>query len=261
MQKHGQRMRGKVAIVTASTKGIGLAIAQRILEEGGSVVVSSRKSNNVEETVAALRRDVHGATPNVVGVVCHVANSEDRKRLIDETIVKFGRIDVLVNNAAVNPFFGATLDTPEAAWDKIFDVNVKAAFLLTKEVVPHMQRIGGGSILFVSSIGGFRASPPLGAYNVSKTALFGLTRCLAQELAGDKIRVNCLAPGIIKTYFSEMLWKSDAAEEAALSQIPMRVLGEPHNCGAAAVFLCSDDAAYITGETMVVAGGMVPSRL
>ncbi|KAJ7374943.1 Dehydrogenase/reductase SDR member 2, mitochondrial [Desmophyllum pertusum] len=192
-----RRLEGKVAIVTASTEGIGFGIAKQLALDGAKVIVSSRKQDKVINAVAKLEKE-QGCT--VKGIVCHVGKSEHRKNLIKETLHHFGGIDILVSNAAANPTFGPILETPEDAWDKIFDVNVKSAFLLAKDVIPLMEKRGGGSVVFISSIGGFQ--PPmqgLGAYNVSKTALLGLTKALSNECAHMGVRVNCVAPGVIKT--------------------------------------------------------------
>ncbi|XP_060274926.1 dehydrogenase/reductase SDR family member 4 isoform X1 [Ovis aries] len=196
-------LENKVALVTASTDGIGFAIARRLAQDGAHVVVSSRKQQNVDRAVAALQ----GEGLSVSGTVCHVGKAEDRERLVATAVKLHGGVDILVSNAAVNPFFGSLMDVTEEVWDKILDINVKAAALLTKAVVPEMAKRGGGSIVIVSSIGAYSPFPSLGPYNVSKTALLGLTKNLAIELAEWNVRVNCLAPGLIKTSFSRMVRK------------------------------------------------------
>ncbi|XP_059825651.1 dehydrogenase/reductase SDR family member 4 [Hypanus sabinus] len=243
---------GKVALVTASSQGIGLAVARRLAQDGAHVMISSRKGKKVEEAVSRLRAE----GLSVSGTVCHVGKGAERESLVAETVGRFGGVDILVSNAAVNPFAGRTLDCPESAWDKILDVNVKSAALLAQLVVPHMERRGGGSIVLVSSVAGYRPFPMLGPYSVSKTALLALTRVLATELAPLNIRVNCLAPGIIKTRFSATLWESEGPRQAATQMIDMRRLGEAEDCAGAVSFLCSPDASYITGETINVSGGM-----
>lgn len=195
---YSKRFNGKVCVVTASTEGIGLAIAKRLGAEGGKVVVSSRKQANVDKAVKALKdqgSEVHG-------VACHVGSLSDRKKLFDESVDRFGGIDVLISNAAVYPEVGQVLDASEKAWDKVFDINVKSSFMLAKEVKPLIVKRGGGSIVFMSSISGYQPFEQLGAYSVSKTALFGLTKAAALDLAKDNIRVNCVAPGIIETKFA-----------------------------------------------------------
>ncbi|KAG5677160.1 hypothetical protein PVAND_006941 [Polypedilum vanderplanki] len=253
----GKRLDGRVCIVTASTDGIGFAIAKRLGLEGGKVIVSSRKQKNVDDAIQELKKE---GVNEVIGTTCHVAISEDRKKLFNLAIEKYGKIDVLVSNAAVNPEVGCVTDTSEKAWDKIFDVNVKSAYLLAKEVKPYLQQNKGGSIVFVSSIGGYSPFDLLGAYSVSKTALFGLTKALAVELVHDNIRVNCIAPGVIETKFSSALYESESAKEETLSRIPMKRMGKADEIGSVCAFLCSDDASYMTGETIAAAGGML-SRL
>lgn len=194
-----KRLAGKVAIVTASTEGIGYAIAERLAQDGATVVVSSRKEEKVKKAAAQLSSQ----GLDVMGTTCHVGKAEDRANLLKLVVEKMGGIDILVSNAGTNPIMGQVLDTPENAWDKIFDINLKSAFLLTKEVVPYLEKRGGGSIVYVSSIGAYQSFPVLGAYSVSKTALVGLTKAVAQQVAPLNIRVNCIAPGIIKTKFSE----------------------------------------------------------
>ncbi|KAL7046495.1 hypothetical protein ACKWTF_002600 [Chironomus riparius] len=253
----GRRLDGKVCVVTASTEGIGFAIAKRLGSEGGKIVVSSRKQKSVDNAVEALKS--HGVK-DVIGTSCHVGNSEDRKRLFQTAIETFGRIDCLVSNAAVNPEVGSVTETSEKAWDKIFDINVKAAYLLSKEVKPFLQDSNGGSIIFVSSIGGYQPFDLLGAYSVSKTALFGLTKALALEVVNDNIRVNCVAPGVIETKFSSALYESETAKETTIQMIPMKRLGKVDEIAGVVAFLASDDASYMTGETIAAAGGML-SRL
>ncbi|XP_034849726.1 dehydrogenase/reductase SDR family member 4 isoform X1 [Mirounga angustirostris] len=246
----------KVALVTASTDGIGFAIARRLARDGAHVVISSRKQQNVDRAVAALQ----GEGLSVAGTVCHVGKAEDRKRLVATAVNLHGGIDILVSNAAVSPFFGNLMDVTEEVWDKILDINVKATALMTKAVVPEMEKRGGGSVVIVASIGAYHPFPGLGPYNVSKTALLGLTKNLARELDQRNIRVNCLAPGLIKTSFSQVLWMDKAREESIKETMQIRRIGKPDDCAGIVSFLCSEDASYITGETVVVGGG-TPSRL
>ncbi|KAM4050955.1 dehydrogenase/reductase SDR family member 4-like isoform 1-T2 [Anomaloglossus baeobatrachus] len=251
-----RKLEGKVALVTASSDGIGLAIARRLAQDGARVLVSSRKQQNVDKAVKDLRKE----GLDVEGTVCHVGKNEDRVNLVNTAVQKFGGIDILVSNAAVNPFFGNILESTDEVWEKILDINVKAAVLLLKLVVPKMQERGGGSIVIVSSIAGFAPFPTLGPYSVSKTALLGLTKALAPELRHLNIRVNCLAPGLIRTRFSSALWKDEAVLDETKSRLGINRIGEPEDCAGTVSFLCSSDAAYITGETIVVSGG-AQSRL
>uniref|UniRef100_A0A7S0M055 Dehydrogenase/reductase SDR family member 4 n=1 Tax=Cryptomonas curvata TaxID=233186 RepID=A0A7S0M055_9CRYP len=252
-----QRLLGKTAIVTASTAGIGFAIARRLAREGANVAISSRKSENVAKAVSDLQRE----GLSVLGIPCHVGKADDRTRLVQETCSSFGgKVDILVSNAAVNPAYGPLQDTTADQWDKIFDINVKAAFLLSKEVIPIMKKQGGGSIVMISSIAAFTAIQNLGAYSVSKTALIGLAKAIAAEHAADRIRCNAVAPGIIKTRFSEALWSDPAQETQVVQQVPLGRLGEGDDISGVAAFLASDDSQYVTGETIVAAGGMLPAR-
>ncbi|XP_012676128.2 dehydrogenase/reductase SDR family member 4 [Clupea harengus] len=243
---------GKTAIVTASTDGIGLAAAEALGQRGAHVVVSSRRQDNVDKAVSLLL----SKNIQVTGTTCNVGKSEDREKLVQMTVEKCGGIDILVSNAAVNPFFGNIMDSTEEVWDKILGVNVKAAFLLTKLVVPHMEKRGGGSVVFVSSVAAYQPMQALGPYSVSKTALLGLTRALAPELAHSNIRVNCVAPGVIKTRFSSALWQNEDIVDEFKKQLAIKRIGEPAEIGGVIAFLCSDDASYITGETIMATGGM-----
>lgn len=254
---HGpKKLADRVAIVTGSTDGIGLAIAKRMAEDGAKVVVSSRKQANVERAVA----DLQATFPNqVVGITCHVGNEDDQKKLIDFTLDKFGSIDMLVSNVAVNPYFGSFMDMQESQWEKIFEVNVKAPFMLTQKVVPHMlknDRPGDrGSIVYISSIAAYSGMASIGAYSISKTALLGLCKNMSMELGPERIRVNLVAPGVIKTKFSQLLWNEDKEDDYFTSLTHLKRLGESDEISGIVSFLCGPDASYITGENIVVAGG------
>ncbi|KAJ8912847.1 hypothetical protein NQ315_007979 [Exocentrus adspersus] len=250
-----KRLCGRIAVVTASTDGIGFAIAQRLAQEGAKVIISSRKEKNVNKAVDKLCKE----GLDVKGLVCHVSNATDREKLFDQAH-KLGGLDILVSNAAVNPEVGDVLDCSESSWDKIFDVNVKSSFLLAKEAVPLLKQSKSGRLIFISSIAGFQPFNLLGAYSVSKTALLGLTKAAALQLAPDGITVNCVAPGIIQTKFSDALTSSESARTEALSRIPLNRLGDTNDVSGVVAFLASNDGAYVTGENIVVAGGMA-SRL
>jgi len=246
------RLAGKVAVVTASTDGIGFAIVSRLAADGAKVVISSRKQENVNRAVTELKSK---GFQDVLGVKCHVGDDADRNNLFKQTVAQFGGLDIFVSNAAVNPAVGGVLDCSEDVWDKIFDINVKASFLLAKQAAPLIRERGGGSIVFISSVAGFNPFKLLGAYSVSKTALFGLTKAVAQDLAVDKIRVNCLAPGVVRTKFARALYESKTANEAVLATIPMGRLAESEEMAGVVSFLVSEDASYITGETIAATGG------
>ncbi|XP_043691338.1 tropinone reductase-like 3 isoform X1 [Telopea speciosissima] len=253
MEKMGKRFQGKVAIVTASTQGIGFSIAERLGLEGASVVISSRRQKNVDEAAEKLRaRGIE-----VLGVVCHVSNAQHRKLLIDQTIQKYGRIDVVVSNAAANPSVDAILDTQESALDKLWEINVKAAILILKDAAPHLQE--GSSVVLISSIAGYQPQGSMAMYGVTKTALFGLTKALAAEMAPNT-RVNCVAPGFVPTRFADYITSNEIIRKAIEERTLLNRLGTTEDMAAATAFLASSDASYITGETLVVAGG-TPSRL
>lgn len=254
-----KKLTDRVAIVTGSTEGIGFSIAKRLAEDGARVVVSSRKEAKVMKATDELKL----LYPNhIEGVTCHVGDAKDREKLINFTLKKFGQIDILVNNVAVNPYFGSFLDMQESQWDKIFEVNVKAPFLLTQKVVPHMlknSRASGdnGAIIYISSIAAYTGMGSIGAYSVSKTALLGLCKNMSMELAQERIRVNVVAPGVIKTKFSSLLWEEDDKDndDAFSPMTHMKRLGEPDEIGGIVSFLAGPEASYITGENIVVAGG------
>jgi dehydrogenase/reductase SDR family protein 4 len=202
----------------------------------------------------------------VAGVAQHVGDTAAQTALVKAVIARFGKLDILVSNVATNPSFGPMLDTDELVWDKIFATNVKAMFTLARVCVPHLREStmqGGGCVLIVTSIGGYAPMPMLGAYSVSKTALIGLTKALAGELGPLGVRVNALAPGIVRTNFSAALWKggdSNAIAQTAVRAVPLGRFAEADEMGGPAAFLVSPDASYVTGEVLVASGGM-QSRL
>ncbi|KAH8493433.1 hypothetical protein H0E87_020248 [Populus deltoides] len=249
----GKRFEGRVVIVTASTQGIGFSTAERFGLEGASVVISSRKQKNVDEAVEKLK----AKGIKVVGVICHVSNAQQRKNLIETTVQKYGKIDVVVSNAAVSPSSDSTLETHESVLDKLWEINVKAAILLLKDAAPHMKK--GSSVILISSIGGYHVHDSLAMYGVTKTALFGLTKVLAAEMA-PHTRVNCIAPGFVPTHFTGFIAGNQALKKSIEDKTLLNRLGTTDDMASAVAFLASDDASYITGETLVVAGGM-PSRL
>lgn len=249
-----RKLEGKVAVVTAATAGIGLGIAYRLASDGAKVYISSRKQENVDQTITQLRSE----GLEVSGCVCHVGSDEHRQRLVANVTRVYGKIDVLVSNAAVNPVDSSILDTSEDAITKILDINIKAAIMLVKAAAPHMA--SGSSITFVSSLTAYSPPWPIGVYAVSKTALLGLTKGLATELGPQGIRVNCVAPGVVPTKFAAALVASPELHSAQVASTALGRLGTPADMAGAVSFLASEDAAYITGETLVVAGGMT-SRL
>jgi len=247
-----KRFSGKVAIVTGSTQGIGFSIARRLGLDGARVLISSRKQSNVDEAVKKLRDE----KVEVEGMVCHVGKASDRESLVGTALNKFGRIDILVNNAGINPHFGNLLDVSESTWDKLFDVNVKAGFLLSKLVVPHMEKQGGGNIVFNASIAGYVPFQGIAAYSVSKTAVIGLVKALAISVGNLNIRVNGIAPGIVKTEFSKALTEDEDTQNFHKANIPLGRLATADDCAGTVSYLCSDDASYVTGEVVMITGGI-----
>ncbi|XP_070099298.1 dehydrogenase/reductase SDR family member 2, mitochondrial-like [Equus caballus] len=240
----------KVAVITGSTKGIGFAIAWRLAQDGAHVVVSSRKQQNVDRAVAVLQ----GEGLSVTGTVCHVGKAKDRERLVATALEHCGGVDFLVCVAGVNPLVGSTLGASEQVWNKILDVNVKAPALLLSQLLPHMENRRGSSVVLVSSMVAYVPVPKLGVYNTSKTALLGLCKSLAVELAPKGIRVNCLVPGIIKTEFIQVEKTLPYLLRDFNEVYGLQWFGEPEECAGIVSFLCSSDASYITGENIVVAG-------
>jgi dehydrogenase/reductase SDR family member 4 len=255
------RLESKVAIVTASTAGIGLAIAERFLEDGAKVAISSRKQSHVDDTLSYLIEERGYDRSRVLGVVCHVGKESDVKALVEQTLTYFTtqKIDVVVSNAAVNPVAGPLVETPDDVIDKILDINVKAAIRLIRCVSPWLAP--RASVVFISSYTAFTPSPPIGMYAVSKTALLGLTKAFAEELSDGKIRVNCVAPGIVPTKFADALVATEEMREYFRNKTMLKELGTPEKIAGVVAFLASDDSGYMTGETLVVSGGMIASRL
>mmetsp|Transcript_8111 Transcript_8111/g.20832 ORF Transcript_8111/g.20832 Transcript_8111/m.20832 type:complete len:256 (+) Transcript_8111:380-1147(+) len=246
---------GRVALVTASTEGIGRAIAKRLASDGAHVVISSRKKDKVDAVVAALRSE----GLSVSGMVCHVGKADHRRALVEDTVRRHGKIDIFVSNAAVNPTAEKIFEMSPEAVEKVIDINLKSAVLLYQLVAPHMRGSSGGgsgSIVFISSITAYHPSLPLSLYATCKTALLGLTKAAAGEMAEKKVRVNCIAPGFIPTNFSSALTATEDSSAMLRGWTMLKRLGTPEEVASVCAFLCSEDASYITGETIAVAGGM-----
>jgi len=244
---------GKVALVTGSTRGIGEAIVRRLAEHGAKVVVSSRKADACERVAQAIN-DAQGAEV-ALPVPCNINYREQLDALIAATRTKWGRIDVLVCNAAINPYFGPQLEMPDEAFDKIMAANVRSNHWLCQRVIPEMAERRDGSVIIVSSIGGLKGSSVIGAYCISKAADFQLARNLAVEFGPMNVRVNCIAPGLIKTDFARALWDNPEILKASTTGAPLRRIGEPDEIAGAAVFLASKAGAFMTGQAIVIDGG------
>ena len=242
----------KVAIITGSTKGIGRAIAEALARAGASVVISSRKADKCEEVANAIKSERHKAT----AIACHIGKREDVEHLVSETKTRYGKIDVLVCNAAVNPYYGPMSGLGDDAFAKVMDSNVRSNIWLCNLVIPDMAERKDGSVIIVSSIGGLKGSLNLGIYAISKAADFQLARNLAVEWGPKNIRVNCIAPGLVKTDFARALWQNPETLERAESLTPLRRIGEPDDIAGAAVFLASRAGAWMTGQVIVIDGGV-----
>ena len=243
---------GKVAVVTGSSRGIGKAIVEQMPEQGAKVVVSSRKPGPCEEVAAGINAKHPG---HAIAVPANISSKEDLQRLVDETKKAFGQIDILVCNAASNPYYGPQAGITDDQFRKILDNNIVANNWLISMVVPQMIERKDGSIIIVSSIGGLKGSTVIGAYCISKAADMQLARNLACEYGPHNIRVNCIAPGLIKTDFAKALWDNPDTLKASTARSPLLRIGIPDEIAGAAVFLGSAAGNFMTGQTMVIDGG------
>ena len=246
-------MTGKVAIVTGSSRGIGRAIVERMAEHGAKVVVSSRKQQACDEVANAINAR-HGQD-TALSIAANISTKDDLKHLVDETNAKFGKIDVLVCNAASNPYYGPMADIGDDAFNKILTNNIVANNWLIGMVLPQMKAQNDGAITIISSIGGLKGSTIIGAYCISKAADMQLARNLACEYGKHNIRVNCIAPGLIKTDFAKALWDDPATLKASTARSPLDRIGQPDEIAGAAVFLSSAAGTFMTGQTIVIDGG------
>lgn len=246
---------GKVAIVTGSSRGIGRAIAECMVAHGANVMISSRKLDACEEVVRHIRETRKDGYGDAAAEACNVTYKDQLQSLVDKTRARFGRIDILVCNAAVNPYFGPSAGIPDEAFDKVMNVNIRSNHWLCHMVLPEMVERKDGVIIVISSIGGFRGNPQLSAYGISKAADMALVRNLAVEYGPHNIRVNAIAPGLIRTEFARAIWENPEILDAKMETTPLRRIGEASEIAGAAVFLASAAGSYTTGETMVIDGG------
>jgi NAD(P)-dependent dehydrogenase (short-subunit alcohol dehydrogenase family) len=243
---------GKVAVITGSSRGIGRAIAEAMARAGAKVVISSRKAPACDEVAAAIV----AAGGEALAVPCNISDRAQLEALIARTVGHFGRLDILVCNAAVNPYFGPMATMPDEAYERIMGSNVRSNFWLCNMAATHMAETGGGSIILISSIGANQGSATLGVYGISKAADFALVRNLAIEWGARGIRANGIAPGLIRTDFSRALWENEELLRRVEEGTPLRRIGQPEDISGAAVFLASQAAAYLTGQTLIIDGGL-----
>jgi NAD(P)-dependent dehydrogenase (short-subunit alcohol dehydrogenase family) len=246
------QLSGKVAVVTGSSRGIGRSIAEHLAAAGARVVISSRKAPACDEVVKAIR----GAGGEAAAVPANIGDKGQLENLVSETCRIWGRLDILVCNAASNPYYGPMAGLPDDAFNKILQNNIVANHWLCNLVLPEMAQRKDGVVIIVSSIGGLKGSAALGAYCISKAADMQLARNLAIEWGKHNIRVNCIAPGLVKTDFARALWDNPKLLAQTVAMTPLARIGEPDDIGGIAVFLASRAGAFVTGQTIVADGGI-----
>ncbi|MCB1045176.1 MAG: SDR family oxidoreductase [Acidobacteria bacterium] len=244
-------MDGRVAMVTGATRGIGLAVAKGLAARGAKVVISSRKQENVDQALALL-----DGCGDVAGFPCHVGSSEDLEALVAFAKKTYGDPDILINNAVTNPHFGPMLECGTDAWQKMLDVNLLASLHAARLCIPGMVAKGGGSIINIASIAGLRVYPGMGAYSVLKAALIMATKVLAKELGPMGIRVNAIAPGFVKTQFSEAIWANPKLADPVIKHTPLKRMADPNEIAGLACYLASGESSFTTGSVMVADGGL-----
>lgn len=244
-------LEGKVAVVTGGSKGIGLSIVHHLASLGAKVVIASRKIDACIEAV----RQVEAAGGEAMAVACNISHRDQCEALVEAAHDTWGRLDIFVANAAVNPVYGPLTELSDEAFDKVMKSNVHSLIWFANAAMPLMAEQGGGSFVVVSSIGGLRGSPTLGAYGISKTADIGVVRSLAVEWGPKNITVNCIMPGLVKTDFARALWENEKLRDDRIARTPVRRLGEPDDIGGIAAFLSGPWARFITGEVIVADGG------
>jgi NAD(P)-dependent dehydrogenase (short-subunit alcohol dehydrogenase family) len=243
-------LKDKVIVITGASRGIGEAIAKLAVEQGARVVLASRKQADLDKVAAEL-----GAAS--IAVACHTGKAEDVDAMFAKALEKFGRVDGVVNNAATNPYFGPMIDTPDAAMDKTFEVNVRGYLYVARAFVKHArQRGGGGSIVNIASVAGTRAAPMQGIYGATKAAVISMSQTLAFELGSSNIRVNAIAPGLIETKFASALINNPMIHDQVVKRTPLGRHGQPAEIAGAVTYLLSDAASFTTGTVLVVDGGM-----
>jgi len=244
-------LEGKVAIVTGASRGIGKSIAEALALAGAKVILSSRNQESVDQ----ISKEFNSRNCQTMAISCHVGKPEQLKNLVDFTIKKFNKIDILINNAATNPYFGPLEDITEEAYDKIMNINLKACMHLSNLCHPIMKKNDGGSIVNISSVEGIKPSTGLSIYSVSKAALIMLTKAQAKEWGKDNIRSNAICPGLIKTKFSQAIWSDESFLNKITSHIPAGRMAESEELASLALFLSSEASSYCTGSVFAADGG------
>lgn len=248
---------GKVAIITGASRGIGESITRTLAGAGARVVLASRKQESLDEVAAQIR----GAGGEALAIAAHTGKKETLLALAQQTIESYGRIDILVNNAATNPHFGPTLEADDGLWMKTLEVNLMGNVWLTQAVVPQMRQQGGGKIINIASIVGLNPGRFQGIYSATKAALISLTRSLAMELGPDNIQVNAIAPGLVKTKFAQVLWENESMMQMVESRTPLGRIGQPDEIAGMALWLASPLSNFTTGAVMVIDGGVTVGSL
>jgi NAD(P)-dependent dehydrogenase (short-subunit alcohol dehydrogenase family) len=247
------RLDGKVAIVTGGSRGIGKEIAIGFAEQGARLALASRK----QEALDGVAEEIRKMGTECLAMACHMGKPDQIKSLFDKVVETYGTVDILVNNAATNPYFGPLVDASEEAWNKTLDVNLKGPFLMSQAACRIMMQKGGGSIINISSVGAFKANPMQGVYGVTKSGMVNMTKTFAQELALANVRVNAICPGLTETKFSEVLIQTKEIYDIALQRIPVKRHAQPSEIVCAALYLASDASSYVTGSCITIDGGMM----
>ncbi|RJQ82710.1 MAG: SDR family oxidoreductase [Desulfobacteraceae bacterium] len=249
-------LKGKTAVITGATRGIGRSIAEQMALQGAQVVVSSRTAEACEEVAGAIKKMVKDGPGDAQPIACNISHKHQLREMVDKTLARFGKIDILVCNAASNVHHGPSATIGDDAFSKIIDTNLKSTHWLCQMVLPGMVERRDGAIIVISSIAGLRGSESLGTYGISKAGEMALVRNIAMEYGQYNIRANSIAPGLIKTDFAKALWQNPAFLEERIKKTPLRRIGEPIDIAGAAVFLASKASSFMTGQVLVIDGGV-----
>lgn len=252
-----QTLSGKVAIVTGASRGIGQSIAETLAQAGAKVVIASRKQDDLDKAAASIKEKGGEALP----VAAHTGKKDTLTALVQKTMDTYGRLDILVNNAATNPHFGTLLDAEDSLWQKTIEVNIMGNVWLCQAAVPHMRSGGGGKIINIASIVGLNPGRFQGIYSATKAAIISLTKTLAMELGSENIQVNAIAPGLVQTKFAQVLWESESMMEVVQTRTPLGRIGQPEEIAGLALWLASPASSFTTGGVFVVDGGITLGSL